>query len=209
MLIALFAGAQVYKWVDEKGQVHFGDRPPEEQKVEELALPQGPSEEDMEQAKEVLRPTLESQQERIDAGAAKTSRENQLEASQDLRAERRFKACIEALQQFEVLDLKARFFKLDANWSRTYLENEDRPKEIARQSDLIDENCKTDPASVAKQFSSAIVLSKGLNIRCVNAREKLSKEVDETKRKEHQDYLDSNCPDVSHRNLWIADWIHR
>jgi hypothetical protein len=39
MLIALFAGAQVYKWVDEKGQVHFGDRPPEEQKVEELALP--------------------------------------------------------------------------------------------------------------------------------------------------------------------------
>ena len=40
-LLAGLASAQAYKWVDEQGGVHFGDRPPEAAKSEEIVLPEG------------------------------------------------------------------------------------------------------------------------------------------------------------------------
>jgi hypothetical protein len=53
--------------------VHFGDRPPAEQEVEELAIPQGPSEEEIKEAKAALRLTLELRHEREDASADEAS----------------------------------------------------------------------------------------------------------------------------------------
>jgi Domain of unknown function (DUF4124) len=36
---ALFAQAQVYKWVDDKGQVHYGEQPPPEAKTTTVHVP--------------------------------------------------------------------------------------------------------------------------------------------------------------------------
>ncbi|MEH6583877.1 MAG: DUF4124 domain-containing protein [Halioglobus sp.] len=57
LAVALFllpaAGyAQVYQWTDEAGNVHFGDRPPEDAEAKSLNLPKGPSEEETEKAQE-------------------------------------------------------------------------------------------------------------------------------------------------------------
>lgn len=59
VLISAFSLAQVYRWVDEKGGVHFGDNPPEEGEAQELVLPDGPSEKEIAQAQEDLRKRLE------------------------------------------------------------------------------------------------------------------------------------------------------
>jgi hypothetical protein len=37
------AHAQVYKWVDEHGKIHYGDRPPEEERASKLAVRKSPS----------------------------------------------------------------------------------------------------------------------------------------------------------------------
>ena len=54
-LISAFSLAQVYRWVDEKGGIHFGDKPPEEGDAEQLVLPEGPSEAESARAQEDLR----------------------------------------------------------------------------------------------------------------------------------------------------------
>jgi hypothetical protein len=60
LIIVTASIAQVYKWVDEEGGIHFGDSPPEEVAAEELILPEGPSEEEIVQAQEDLRKRLEA-----------------------------------------------------------------------------------------------------------------------------------------------------
>ena len=45
LIVLLFStslSAEVFRWVDENGKVHFGDRPPMGQKTETLDLPKGP-----------------------------------------------------------------------------------------------------------------------------------------------------------------------
>lgn len=59
-LVVSVAAAQVYKWVDEQGKTHFGDRPPETADAQELKLPQGPSDEEIAAAEENLRKSLEA-----------------------------------------------------------------------------------------------------------------------------------------------------
>ena len=65
MLALVLAGvvtAQVYRWVDESGRVHFGDRPPDAKEARPVAVTPGPSKEEVEQAQQRLRRTLERQQ---------------------------------------------------------------------------------------------------------------------------------------------------
>ena len=49
-LAAIAASAEIYKWVDEEGKIHFGDKAPESAEVEELELPKGPTEAESKQA---------------------------------------------------------------------------------------------------------------------------------------------------------------
>ena len=46
------ASAEIYKWVDDNGLVHYGDCPPPECKYKEVRLPPDPSQESMRQTKE-------------------------------------------------------------------------------------------------------------------------------------------------------------
>lgn len=43
VLLADTASAKIYKWKDADGKVHFGDRPPENQKVDEIKAPAEPA----------------------------------------------------------------------------------------------------------------------------------------------------------------------
>lgn len=212
-LIGAFALAQVYKWVDEQGNIHFGDKPPEKDNVEELVLPEGPSPEELKAAEEELRAKLESRKSR-DQIQEEQERESRSKGyAEDLMAEERFNQCVEARHQVMVLERRGRAFKLRPDWTRSYLENEDRPVEIARLEKLVDDNCDTDTKSVQEQDVHLLELIKALNIRCITAWETLHKSNDPAadianqKVEEAQEYIDEKCPSTEIHNLWIADWI--
>ena len=213
LLVALFAGAQVYKWVDEKGQVHFGDCPPADCEMEEMALPQGPSDEEIEAAQEELRKTLESRKSSDEAQQEQQRKDWSEEYAGDLRESENFKRCVEARYQVAVLERRGRAFKLDRNWTRIYLEDEDRPAEISRLKKRIKTHCGTAAESVKKQNIRVAEMKKALNIRCVAARERLHKgadpaaKIDKQDLQEAQDYIELKCPDVGLHDLWIGDWI--
>lgn len=212
LLIAIFAGAQVYKWVDEKGQVHFGDCPPDDCEVEELTLPKGPTDEEIEAAQEKLRKELESRKARDEAEQSDQREIWSDDFAEDLLADESFNRCVEARYQLTVLERRGRAFKLKRDWTRNYLEDGDRPAEISRLNKLVDVHCDTDVESVKKQNQRVSDIKDALNIRCVAAREKLQKlkepesDTDKLSLKEAQRYVDLNCPAIELHDLWIADW---
>lgn len=59
IVFAVLSLGAIYKWVDESGKVHYGDSPPEEIDAQSIAVPEGPSEEDVEQARQRLQEKIE------------------------------------------------------------------------------------------------------------------------------------------------------
>jgi hypothetical protein len=62
LLLLLFVGgavAAVYKWMDESGRVHYGDQPPAGSDAQSIALPESPTQKEVEQARQHLREKIE------------------------------------------------------------------------------------------------------------------------------------------------------
>jgi len=56
--------AAIYKWVDEEGIVHYGDRPTPEQESEKIEIEQGPSEKEILQSRERTECLIDEQKRR-------------------------------------------------------------------------------------------------------------------------------------------------
>jgi Domain of unknown function (DUF4124) len=214
VFVAMITAAQVYKWVDEEGEVHFGDRPPENTNPEELVVPEGPSSEEIEAAQEELRRTIELQKEREKVAAEKRQILREEKRSKSIEARSRFNRCVVARQQFVILGYKVRVFKIMPDWSRKYLSNDDRPQEISKFSDLANEYCDTDPESRRKQVQAVLDLGSRLKITCIAPREKIAAigkpttEADAEKIAEYEAYVRDNCPPVDYQDMWIADRVY-
>lgn len=213
VLIATFALAQIYKWSDKEGKVHFGDDPPEDSEVDEVMLPEGPSDEEVEAAWEKLRIMLESRQARDAAMESKNESDLIEDQREEQREADRVKKCAEAIYHLELFNQKRRVFKFQADGSRLYLENEDRPDEIYRFTLLKDEYCITHPSAQKKQDTRANEISLALSRRCAAARETLEKmqragaNPHEDKFAGHIMYVEAFCPVIETDDLWLGDWI--
>ena len=56
--------AEIYKWVDKEGKVHYGDCPPADCKPEEVKIAPGPSEEDIQKSRQRTQKLLKEQTQR-------------------------------------------------------------------------------------------------------------------------------------------------
>ena len=213
VLIATFALAQIYQWVDKEGKVHFGDVPPEGSEVEEVVLPEGPSDEEVEAAWEKLLIMLESRKAREAAAASKNESDLIEDQRKEEREADRLKQCVNAIYHLELLSQKRRVFKFQADGSRLYLENANRPDEINRFTLLKDEYCSTHPSAQKKQSMRANEIGVALSRRCAAARETLEKmqragaNPHEDKMAGHIMYVEAFCPIIETDDLWLGDWI--
>jgi len=138
VLWALFvpAHAQVYKWVDEKGVTHYGERAPQGGKAEELeqrmANP-GPA-----PGKSVQRnwkeQDLEFRRRRIETEQT-DAKNKQREASQS-------QACNQARDQLAQMRSARRLYSLDEQGERVFQSDDERNTSIARLQQLVSERCR-------------------------------------------------------------------
>ena len=94
--------AQVYKWVDENGTVHFSDLPPPGDPAEEVELARQPSEQSLQQAREDAARRLQNQ--RADSDARRETEESrrlEKEEGEQQAAEMQIR-CTYARQQLRV-----------------------------------------------------------------------------------------------------------
>ena len=130
--------SEIYKWTDEDGTVHYGDRPTGEQTEQRMALT-------------YQRSSASSVQRQVDAMADSRASREESRASTDLDAQQAAEAAAEVEAKAERCEryraqlktmLEARrLYREDENGERDYLDEEAREEARQRAEDLIAENC--------------------------------------------------------------------
>lgn len=122
------AVAQIYKWVDETGRVHYGEKPPAGSKPSAVKPPPGPPAkgEDL-QAKEI-----EFRQRQVD---------RQIDADKQARDAERRKALCENARQRLVFAEQVNLYRLDKG-EKVFLNEAERQSEIASRRAAVSQYCR-------------------------------------------------------------------
>lgn len=137
LLVAATAFAQVYKWVDDKGVTHYGERPPQSSKPQEVLnklaspLPAAARANEDWQGKE-----RGFRQRSIQTDAADEQKRQE--------TARRQEQCNQQRDLLARLKQNNRTYTLDAKGERIYMKDDEREAATARQEQLVAKLC---PAS--------------------------------------------------------------
>ena len=141
LVLAMPVQAQLYKWVDEQGHVHYGDCPPPECEPIEIPPPPAPAAEEVERAQERLKRMLEEQRERAEIRRqAEEAERLKREAEERIAAYRRSR-CQLAQQNLHTLRLGRPVYRIDEKGERVFLDDAERAAEIERMKEDIREYC--------------------------------------------------------------------
>jgi hypothetical protein len=132
LALAPLAGAQLYKWVDKDGKVHYSDQPPPAQAAKQINVAPGPAPAPSALAKDkALEKTRAESRD-----AAKKAEETEKVAKQ------RQEECDRARSYLKGLENGGRFVTFDAKGERVFLEQDQIDAEIAKARRNADEACK-------------------------------------------------------------------
>ena len=130
------ASAQVYKWVDEEGKTHYGERPPQRKTAKEveqrLANPGAPP--GKAAAPDWKEKELEFRGRRIEAEQAETKRRQQETANRQ--------ACNQARDHVAQMKTARRMYRLNEKGERVYQSAEEHQAAIAQLERLVSERCR-------------------------------------------------------------------
>jgi hypothetical protein len=140
------AESEIYKWVDEEGNVHYSDCPPPPScDVETIQAEPAPDPSDVRRAQERLDQMLAEQEEsKAERDQEKLDTERKRVLAVKLAVARK-QVCIRARQNLYVLQVQRPVFYIDENGKYVYLDDEIRLLEINRMLNLIAENCEPSP----------------------------------------------------------------
>ena len=143
LLVVLFgfglvinAESAVYRWVDENGNVHYGDspaRPSNAEKVETVTAPKADkfAEERFKRQQEYLK-SLESE-----------AKPTKLTKEQKARSEKvRLENCKQVQENLQTLQTLGRIFKELPNGERQFLDDTEKQKEIKIATEQVAEYCQ-------------------------------------------------------------------
>ena len=207
LLVPLLLGT-TYKWIDPQGQVHFTDAPPPAGTAYEVVAP--PHSPSVSPSAPFATQPAPAAAAAVPAAAAESPSRDVADTASASPDDTR---CVDALFQLEVLAGDWKVYKPGPGNDRTYLNDRDRPAEIARLSSERDANCSDEPEVLASQKRRASELFEALSPGCREAREKLQNLQRPTAHsapsdiEKQQSYIAAHCPDVSRDGVWLADWI--
>lgn len=139
-LVALsgVATAEVYRWVDEQGNVQFGDQPTQQSDAETVKLPASrpPDPQTMER--------MENQKRYLDARQTDREKDVEQKKKDEARAQEYATACEQSKQRLATLDGGTRVY-VEKDGERRYLSDEERAQEIESTKKKIDEYCSGPP----------------------------------------------------------------
>jgi hypothetical protein len=196
LAISTALAATTYKWVDERGHVHYADSPPEGVAYEIIrTTPRQPA----------ALPVVEGVEPPAPQATPATV-PAPTERPDDPR-------CAPTLYQIKLLQDYGRVYKPGAGGTRVYLDDAARPAEIERLVRARDEICSQHAGIREAQERRAAELLQALSPRCAAAREKLLNLEDPDSHSVRADverqraFVTQNCPEVSIEDVWLGDWI--
>lgn len=138
LLIALFAGgtqaAEVYKWTDAEGNVHFGDKPHAGARAESITIQKHtPDPQYLDR--------MQRMREEVERREVEQEESQRNQAEQDRITQANAARCQQARASLGMLQEKIRVFSYDEAGNRQYLGDQDRAAQIERLQQAIRENC--------------------------------------------------------------------
>lgn len=129
------AGAQVFKWIDENGVTHYGERAPQGKKASEVSDRMAtPAPATQKAGEDLQQKDREFRQRRIQA-------EESAEKKQQETARRR-EQCNQQRDLLQRLRQSPRTYRLDEKGERVFMNDSERDATIARQEQLVAEQCR-------------------------------------------------------------------
>jgi hypothetical protein len=124
-------------------------------------------------------------------------------------------SCSAALEQVLTLKTSQPVYRLTASGERDFLEDADRPAELARLQRIVAASCSTDPKERAAQEAEAQRLHLALSPECTVARDQLNA-MEARNSHEPRDSVAAQrklvvekCPAVSTHGRWLLQWNGR
>lgn len=132
--------SEIYKWTDENGTIHYGDRPSGDASEERLALTYRRS-----TAGSVERQVKAQSDRRAAREEARAAAGAEAQQAEEVRAEAEAKQqrCEKYRAQLETMLQARRLYREDENGERKYLDDEQRQEARTKAEELIAENCSS------------------------------------------------------------------
>ncbi len=125
----------IYKWTDDEGNVHYGDRPSGEPTEERVFISYKRTDGAAVQAR--VAATQENNEIRREARADAERSEEEIRAER----EERKKKCDDYRAKLETMVTSRRLYREDENGERVYLEDDERQEARQRAEELVAEYC--------------------------------------------------------------------
>lgn len=140
-LLAAPAGAEIYKWTDAQGEIHYGDQPPSSTTPKPFHLQTSEAAEV--RAAEARRQAADqAARKRLEQGKAREAASKQLAANEE-EARRKAENCQRARANLEMLQrANLRLTTVDSQGQTRVLDAAARQAEMERASQAIAENCE-------------------------------------------------------------------
>ncbi len=131
------AAAEIYKWLDADGNVHYGDRPPATGvDSRSMSLPPAPAEE-ADQARRSLK-----QRRLLEAFEAERNQRHQAEAEAAAARRKRARDCENARRELARFERANIIYTSDASGARIYMDDEERLAAAANARAWIGKHCR-------------------------------------------------------------------
>jgi hypothetical protein len=121
-------------------------------------------------------------------------------------------SCTEALEQVKTLQTLAPVYKLARADQRLYLDDADRPAELARLQKIVSASCSSNPKLRATQDAEAGRLYWAMSPECAVERDKLAA-MELPNSHEPRDFIErkrklvaDKCPAVEVTDRWLVQW---
>lgn len=143
LLVPLFASAGVFRWVDEEGNVHFGDAPPAKQDCQEVIVDKEPATraQEQEQAKQRWDKIIQEQERRRAARLKRAEDQRALLKAKKQEKAVREQRCHLARHNLQALLTRRPVYRLNQEGERVYVDDEQRTSEVRRTKEEIEEYC--------------------------------------------------------------------
>jgi hypothetical protein len=137
LLFSTPALAGVYKWTDEEGNVHFGDRPPSQEGAEQVKVPKSAPPSQAPDAKE----RWETQQRMLEIYKEDREKKKQAKAEEKRKRKEMEARCVIARDQLKSYK-DAVLYDLEEDGKRRYYDEEEKQATIAQLQAQIKKHCK-------------------------------------------------------------------
>ena len=136
-LLPFCAGAEIFKWVDDAGKVHYGDSAPADRNAETIRPPPEPTAEQLLDSSSRLDGLNEQ------AGKWEQDLEAKKQAKDAAQRERaREQYCQHAQSQLQILEARAPVYHLDDKGKKIFVEDDQRAEFLTRVREAIEANCR-------------------------------------------------------------------